>query len=40
VSASVVPLGTPIAEHAILPPWALIAYLASGVLFILALRVF
>ena len=25
-------------EHVILPPWALLAYLASGVLFILALR--
>jgi len=25
-------------EHAILPPWALLAYLVSGVLFILALR--
>ena len=25
-------------EHAILPPWALVAYLASGVLFILSLR--
>jgi H+-translocating NAD(P) transhydrogenase subunit beta len=38
VSAPLAPLGTPIAEHAILPPWALIAYLVSGVLFILALR--